>query len=98
MKKLLSLVLVLLMAFSSIPAFAEGYADQVKISATYVDRGSTEIDDMYHFFTDKFNMDIEMIGIPWSAMSETNSVMIMGGTMYDWMMIDWDPNTYLCPI
>ena len=94
MKKTLALLLALLLTVSALPALADT-GDHVTISATYVDRGSTEIDEMYHFFCDKFNMDIDMVGIPWSALKNTNSVMIMGGTMYDWMMIELDYGTYL---
>lgn len=94
MKKMLALLLAALMILSALPALAE-YEDHVSFSATYVDRGSTKVDDMYKFFCDQFNIDIDMIGIPWSAMKDTNSVMIMGGTMYDWMMIEWDYNTFL---
>ncbi|MBQ6804506.1 MAG: hypothetical protein IJP04_07620 [Clostridia bacterium] len=94
MKKIFALALALILALGALPAMAE-YDKHLDITATYVDRGSTAIDDMYKFFTEPFNLDIEMIGIPWSAFDDTNSVMIMGGTMYDWMMINWDLNTYL---
>lgn len=94
MKKRFALLLALILALGATSAIAE-YEEHIDISATYVDRGATQVDDMYHFFCDHFNMDIEMIGIPWSSMKDTNSVMIMGGSMYDWMMIEWDYNTYV---
>lgn len=94
MRKLLTLLLACVLALGAVPALAE-YDTHIDFSATYVDRGSTEIDAMYEFFCDQFNVDIEMIPIAWSALGDTNSVMIMGGTMYDWMMIAMDYNTYL---
>ena len=94
MKKLCAMILACILMLSFVSALAE-YDKHIDITASYVDRGSTEIDDMYHFFCDPYNIDIEMIGIPWSAFGDTNSVMIMGQTMYDWMMITWDYNTYL---
>lgn len=93
MKKILALVLAMLMLLSLVPTLAE-YDEHITFSATYVDRGSTAKDAMYDFFCDQFNVDIEMIPIAWSALNDTNSVMIMGGTMYDWMMITWDYSTY----
>ncbi len=94
MKKALSVLLILMMVLVSLPAMAE-YDKHINFSATYVDRGSTKVDAMYEFFCNQFNVDIEMIPIAWSALNDTNSVMIMGGTMYDWMMITWDYNTFL---
>ena len=95
MKKWLAMALALALLVGGTGALAE-YEEHISITATYVDRGSTEQDDMYHYFCDPFNMDIEMIPIAWSALNDTNNVMIMGGTMYDWMMITMDNyNTYL---
>ena len=94
MKKLLALVLSLVLILAAVPALAE-YDKHISITASYVDRGSTAIDDMYHFFCDPYNIDIEMIGIPWSSFANTNSVMVMGQSMYDWMLIGWDYNTYV---
>lgn len=94
MKKGFAILLALMLLLGSASALAE-YDKHIDFSATYVDRGSTQIDAMYDFFCDQFNVDIEMIPIAWSALPDTNSVMIMGGTMYDWMMITWDYNTFL---
>lgn len=94
MKKLTALLLACLLVACALPALAE-FDEHITFSASYIDRGTAVEDDMYHFFMDRFNADVEMMGIPWSAFMDTNSVMIIGGTMYDCQMISADYGTYI---
>ena len=53
MKKLCAMILACILMLSFVSALAE-YDKHIDITASYVDRGSTEIDDMYHFFCDPY--------------------------------------------
>ena len=89
MKRLLSLVLVVLLLVSCSQAFAEGdYAEHYTFSIVHVDR-SHDIgsDAMYQYFCEPLNIDIEPIALAYGAISETNNIMVTSGTMYDAMML-----------
>lgn len=90
MKKLIAILLSCLFILSGLSALAETDTHYT-YTATYVNRNATEEDDFYHAICDRFNIDIEPIGLAWASIPEINSVMITGGTMYDIMMI---PNNY----
>lgn len=94
MKKILAILLACVLLLSNVSALAE-YERNIKFTATYVDRAATEVDEVYHFFCDRFNIDVEPIPVAWAAIPETNSVMIMGGTMYDVMTVPNDYGTVL---
>lgn len=87
MKKLFALMLVLVLLLCTCAAIADN-GEHYTFSIVYVDRSHklTE-DEYYHWFTDQFNIDIEPIAIPWASLAETNSIMVMAGTMYDVMII-----------
>lgn len=85
-------------AQTSEPSTMEQPADEqerISISATYYQSAQAETDAVYDYFTDKFNIDLEMIGVSPDSLSETNNIAIPAGTMYDWMMWDLNYATYL---
>lgn len=97
MKKLIALLLSCMMLLSVMaPALAEEYSEHMDFKANYIDYGVPAVeDDMYHYFLDRFNMDIEMVGMPQSNYGEVNTLAITGGTMPDWTQWNMNYNAYV---
>lgn len=95
MKRLSVMVLAALMLLSAISATAEIPAERMSFTATYYQSAPAQKDAVFDYFTNKFNVDIEMIGVSPDSLNETNNIMIPAGTMYDWMLWDFNYSTYL---
>lgn len=104
MKRLLTMMMVCLIALGTIstavlltavPVAAEVPEETLSFTATYYQSAPAEKDAVYDYFTDMFNVDIEMIGVSPDSLAETNNIMIPAGTMYDWMIWDFNYATYL---
>ncbi len=95
MKRMIALVLTCMMALTFSQAMAEAPKDRISFSATYYQSAQADKDAVYEYFTEKFNVDIEMIGVSPASLNETNNIMIPAGTMYDWMVWDFNYATYL---
>lgn len=93
MRKLLSLVLVLAMLASmGAVALAEAPAEHVNFTMSMLELGGSSYndDDIYRYFSDKFNFDYEIWPITWDNWSEKDRIWINGGTMPDAAF--WDFN------
>lgn len=95
MKRAVILFLVCILALSGTSAFADNAGERVSITSTYYQSAQAEKDPVYDYFCDKYNLDIEMIGVSPDSLNETNNIMIPAGTMYDWMTWDFNYSTYL---
>ncbi len=95
MKRFFSLLLTLIMVCSATLALAENTQDRVSFSATYYQSAEAQKDAVYDYFCNKFNVDIDMIGVSPDSLNETNNIMIPAGTMYDWMLWDFNYTTYV---
>ena len=95
MKRIFALMLACIMVLAAAQAVAEAPKDRISFSAAYYQSAQAEKDAVYDYFADKFNVDIEMIGVSPDSLKETNNIMIPAGTMYDWMLWDLDYATYL---
>ncbi len=95
MKRIFALLLTCMMVFALAQAMAEAPKDRVSFSATYYQSAQAQKDAVYDYFANKFNVDIDMIGVSPDSLAETNNIMIPAGTMYDWMLWDFNYATYL---
>lgn len=94
MKRIFALLLTCVMACSAVSALAGNTQDRISITATYYQSAQAQKDAVYDYFCNKFNMDIDMIGVSPDSLNETNNIMIPAGTMYDWMLWDFNYTTY----
>ncbi len=89
MKKVLAFLLAALLALGCLTALADGEDEKYTYTIVYVDRSHPMEDDaLNRWFCDRFNIEVEPIGMPWASIPENDSVMIMAGTMYDVMIIN----------
>lgn len=95
MKRIFALLLTCVMAFTAAAGLAQGAQESVAFSATYYQSAQAGKDAVYDYFCDKFNVDIEMIGVSPDSLNETNNIMIPAGTMHDWMIWDFNYSTYV---
>ena len=97
MKKILAMLLTAAMLLSlGATCLAENYDEHMDFTAAYIDYGSpAAADDMYHYFLDRFNMDIEMIGLSQASFDEQNTIAISGGNMQDWTQWNFSYSQYL---
>ena len=87
MKKLFPLIL--LMTLLTMPFAAQGETDEhFDYTISYIGASGAEEDDLYHYFCDMFNLDIEMVSYSWADYAQAASIMINGGTMLDMMTGD----------
>lgn len=87
MKKLFPLIL--LMTLLTMPFAAQGETDEhFDYTISYIGASGAEEDDLYHYFCDMFNLDIEMVSYSWADYAQAASIMINGGTMMDMMTVD----------
>lgn len=94
MKRIFALLLTLTMVCSLTSALAADTLAPVSFTATYYQSAQAQKDAVYDYFCDKFNVDIDMIGVSPDSLNETNNIMIPAGTMYDWMLWDFNYTTY----
>ena len=95
MKKWMSLLLAMLMLLGCAPAMAEE-KEPITITASYIEFGTADPTDAVNkLITDKFNIDIEMTGLPNSSYSSDIKIMATGGTLLDWMTSNFNYETYL---
>ncbi len=94
MKRIFVLLLTCVMVCFAATALAEGPQVHISFTATYYQSAQAQKDALYDYFCDKFNVDIDMIGVSPDSLNETNNIMIPAGTMYDWMLWDFNYTTY----
>ena len=95
MKRIFALMLTCVMVCTLAQAVAEAPKDRISFTATYYQSAQAQKDAVYNYFANKFNVDIDMIGVSPDSLAETNNIMIPAGTMYDWMLWDFNYATYL---
>lgn len=89
MKRLLSLLLAFAMTLSLTAAFAEtNTTEHYNYTAAYIGASGAEVDDMYQYICDKFNVDFEMVSYGWGDYGSNASLMINGQTMLDVLTVD----------
>lgn len=64
------------------------YSEHYDYTASYIGASGAEVDEMYTYICEKFNVDFEMIGYGWSDYGSNASLMINGGTMLDMLTVD----------
>ncbi len=86
MKRFFAILLTLALAIGgTAAALAEEYGEHMDFVANYIDYGVPAAEDeMYHWILDRFNMDIEMIGLSQADYSQQNTLAISGGNLNDW--------------
>lgn len=89
MKKLVSLLLVLAVAMTLVTAMAEtDKTERYSYTASYIGASGAEVDEMYNYICDKFNVDFEMVSYGWGDYASAASLMINGGNMLDVLTVD----------
>ncbi len=64
------------------------YSEHYDYTASYIGASGAEVDEMYSYICEKFNVDFEMISYGWSDYASNASLMINGGTMLDMLTVD----------
>lgn len=93
MKRLFSLILALALLAGATAALAED--DRIAITASYIEFGTANDDAVNRLILDKFGIDIEMTGLSFSSYVNETQIMASGGTLLDWMTVEFNYPTYL---
>ena len=92
-------IVALLTALALLGVCLAAYADEpgrVRVTASYLDFGPVDPSDAVNrLITDRFQLDIQMVALPYSGHVNEINLMANGGTLLDWMTSEFNYDYYL---